>query len=309
MSSDRYQHAHYPLIRLITAIILLGFALTGQAKEVTTSHRSLTVSAALEIAPGKSLTDGVILITHGGLAHRDMESIVYIRKLLADRGYNTLAINLSLELDRRTGMFDCKTTHRHRHVDAVDEIATWVSWLNRQGVKKIALLGHSRGAGQSAWYAAERDSKLVKVAILMAPQTRENGGTGYTQRYGKPLLPVLRDAQKLIRDGKGDTVIKPVNIAFCRDTAATAESFVSYYGADSRLHSPALIARTKVPTLVIVGGADEVVVGLDKAMAPLVDDKRIKMTVIDGADHFFRDLNTDDAVDEIDDFLQALNVF
>ena len=40
-------------------------------------------------------------------------------------------------------------------------------------------------------------------------------------------------------------------------------------------------------------------------MASLADGKRVQMKVIDGADHFFRDLNADDAVEAIDAFLNT----
>jgi hypothetical protein len=45
------------------------------------------------------------------------------------------------------------------------------------------------------------------------------------------------------------------------------------------------------------------VVGLEKKLAGRIDGVRAKMKVIDGADHFFRDLYSDDAVDAIVGFL------
>ena len=47
-------------------------AVAVEAKEVTLRHKGLTLNANLELVAGKTLADGVILITHGGLAHRDM---------------------------------------------------------------------------------------------------------------------------------------------------------------------------------------------------------------------------------------------
>lgn len=289
--------------RFIHAVVLFGFALIAQAEEVTIPYRGLTLSADLELATGKQLADGVMIIAHGGLAHRDMQTIGYLQGLFKDRGYNTLAINLSLGLNHRLGMYDCQVTHRHRHADASDEIGAWLAWLAEQGARDVTLLGHSRGAGQTALFVAEHNNALIKAAVLLAPQTRENGGAGYERRYGKSIQPLLQQAEQLIREGKGDTVLSDVNLMFCRDTAATADAFVSYYGPDPRLDTPSLIPHLKVPTLVVVAGADEVVVGLEQKVAPLVDGKRIRMSVIEDADHFFRDLNADDAVDVIDAFL------
>jgi pimeloyl-ACP methyl ester carboxylesterase len=89
----------------------------------------------------------------------------------------------------------------------------------------------------------------------------------------------------------------------CADTQVSASSFVSYFAATPRLDSPELIPKIKVPVLVLVAGSDEAVVGLEKKLAGRIDGVRATMKVIDGADHFFRDLYSDDAVDAIVGFL------
>lgn len=92
----------------------------------------------------------------------------------------------------------------------------------------------------------------------------------------------------------------------CADSPVSAASFVSYYAPDPRRDTLRLIAKLPKPTLVVVAGNDEVVVGLEKQVAPLVDDKRVQMKIIDSADHFFRDLYADDAVDAIEAFLTGV---
>jgi pimeloyl-ACP methyl ester carboxylesterase len=294
------------LVRCACAVALAFSSVAVEAKEVTLKHKGLTLNADYELAAGKTPADGVILITHGALAHRGMETITYLQNLLKDKGHNTLAINLSLGLNNRHGMYDCKVTHRHRNADAAEEIGAWVDWLKGQGVTRVTLLGHSRGGAQTALYAAERDNPSVKAVVLLAPSTRENNDAAdYQRRHNKPLAPVLEKAQKLVKDGKGGTVLEHIDLLYCPDTSATADSFVSYHGPDPRLDTPSLIPKLKKPTLVVVAGNDEVVVVLDKKMAPLADGKRVQMKVIDGADHFFRDLYADDAVEAIDAFLKS----
>lgn len=288
---------------------ILGVMLMGRvhAEEISLPYKGLTLNAEMALAPGKTAADGVILITHGALAHRDMETISYLRKLLKDKGYNTLAINLSLGVDKRHDMYDCKTTHRHRNEDAVSEIGAWVDWLKSQGASRVALLGHSRGGAQTALYAAEHDSPLLQAVVLLAPPTLKNTDpTGYQRRYHKPLKPILERARKLVKQGKGNTVLAHTDMISCPDTGVTAASFVSYYGQDPRLDTPYLLPKIHKPTLVIVAGNDEVVVGLDKIVASLADGKNLHMQIIDNADHFFRDLYADDAVDAISAFLKTL---
>lgn len=277
------------------------------ADEVTLRYKGLTLNADLTLAPGKTVSDEVILITHGSLAHRDMETIASFRTLLNERGYNTLAINLGLGLDNRHGMYECKTTHRHKNDDAVNEIGVWMDWLKGQGAKVVTLLGHSRGGAQTALYAAERDSPLLKAVVLLAPAIQDNNSAAaYQRRFKTALAPSLNKARKLIQQGKGDTVLSHTSLINCADTQVTAEAFASYYGGDPRLDTLHLLPKINKPTLVLVAEKDEIVVGLEKKVAPLVKRTRIQMKVISGADHFFRDLNADEAVDAMDAFLKRI---
>ena len=288
-------------------VALSMVASIAHASEVTLSYKGLTLNAGLDLATGKKPADGVILITHGGLAHRGMETIVYLQELFKERGYNTLAINLSLGLDNRHGMYDCKVTHRHRNADAADEIGGWVGWLKAQGVRHVTLLGHSRGGAQTALYAAEHDSAAVKAVVLMAPATRgESDAAAYQRRYNTPLAPVLAKAQKLVKDGNGGGVMEHANLLNCADTSVTAAAFVSYYGPDARVDTPDLIPKLRKPTLIVVAGNDEVVVGLDKEVEILADGEHVQMKIVEGADHTLRDLYSDEAVDAIEVFLKGV---
>ena len=291
---------------IMSVSIVAGLA---HANEVTQSYKGLILNANLDLAAGKTVSDGVILITHAGLATRSMELYVYLQKLLKEKGYSTLAINLSLGLNNRHGMYNCKVTHRHHYTDAADEIGAWVSWLQQQGAKQVVVLGHSRGGAETALYAAEQNNPVVKAVVLLAPDTREtNDATAYQKRYKKPLAPVLEKAQKLVKEGNGSTVMEHIDFLYCPDTSVAADTFVSYYGPDPRLDSAYLIPKIKKPTLVVLAGDDEVVVN-DKKFAPLADGKHVQIKVIDGSGHFFRDLNADDAVDAITAFLKGVGYY
>lgn len=291
---------------LYACAVALGIAaVTANANEVTLRHKGLTLNASLDLAAGKQLQDGVILITHGGLAHRDAEVIKALRAGLNQKGYNTLAINLSLGVDRRHGMYDCQVVHRHRNGDAPEEIGAWMDWLKKRGVKSVILLGHSRGGAQTALYATEQDNGMVKAVVLLAPAIRENTDAAeYQRRFQQPLAPVLKQAQKLVKAGKGEAVLEHVGLLNCADTSATANAFVSYYVPSPGLDAPALIPKLRKPTLIVVAGGDEVVVGLDKKLSLSANNRRVQMKVIEGADHFFQDIHADDAVEAIDAFLK-----
>ena len=302
-----HSNPRHLFLRFAYGVLLCIVSATATANEVTIRHKGISLNAKLALAGGKTLADGAILITHGGLAHRDMELIATLSNLLQQKGYSVLAINLSLGLDQRHGMYDCKITHRHHNADAAEEIGVWVNWLAQQGAGQVVLMGHSRGAAQTALYAAEQNHALVKALVLIAPAISENTEPAeYQRRFQKPFAPVLEKARKLIKVGKGETVLKSVGLLTCPETSATAGAFVSYYGQSPSVDAPYLIPKLRQPTLVLVAGSDEVVPGLAQKMTQIADGLRVKMKIIDGADHTFRDIYTDEAVDAIDGFLKSV---
>ena len=300
-----FNSIYLTMMKLIFTIALMIFVVElTNAQEITLPFKGVTLNANLEFATHKNYADGVILMTHSGLAHNGLETMQALQSKLKQFGYNTLAINLSLGLDNRHGMYDCKVSHHHRYADAAEEIGAWLAWLKKQGVAKVVLLGHSRGAGQTALYAAEHKESLVNAVILLAPDTQAtNDASAFQKRHNKPLSTVLEQAQKLVTQGKGDTVLEHTGILYCTDTTVSANTIISYYGNDPRLDTPYLIPKIKQPTLVLIAGNDEVVVGFDTKFSALHDGKRIFIKTLEGADHFLRDLYADDAVDEIKAFL------
>jgi pimeloyl-ACP methyl ester carboxylesterase len=300
------------MLRLTMKVLGLAFAAAvagaAAAEEVRLQHRGLTLNANLELADGASLADGVVLLTHGTLAHNRMEIISELQGQLRDAGRNTLAINLSLGLDDREGAYDCAVPHRHRHTDAVDEIAAWVEWLKGEGAGDIAVLGHSRGGNQTAWYAAERTDPAVQAVVLIAPSTwsEEQAARGYESASAKPLAPVLTRARAAARHGEGEALMQDVDLLYCQGASATVDAFLSYYEPDPRFDTPQLLERIALPTLVIAGSEDTIVRDLEERVAPLADGERLQFVMLEGADHFFRDLYVDDIVEAVDRFLQGL---
>jgi pimeloyl-ACP methyl ester carboxylesterase len=285
--------------------LVLAIAMNApSAEEVTLAHGGLTLNANLETAGGDWQKGPVVLMTHGTLAHGRMEIMQSLQSALKDRGISSLSLTLSLGLDKRRGMYECATPHTHKHTDAVEEIGAWLGWLQSQGVAKVALLGHSRGGNQTARFAAAHPDASVTAVILVAPQTWSEAyaAEDYQKRYGKALAPQIEQARRLAAEGKGGSLMEHVDFVYCPDTSATAAAFLSYYAPDPRMDTPHLIPEIKAPVLVIAGSEDDVIKGLVEKVQPLADGQRVKLTVVDGADHFFRDLYAE----EIADAVQAL---
>lgn len=278
-----------------------------EARDVRIPHRGFGLNGHLVLADGRTVKDGVVLITHGTLAHGRMELLQALQPALAERGLSSLAVTLSLGVDKRTGMYDCAVPHHHRHVDALDEIATWLGWLKREGAGagKVTLLGHSRGGNQTAWFAAERDDPLVAKVALLAPMTWNEADekAQFLARHGKPLDKTLTEARRLVKAGKAEGVIKGAGLLYCPGAAVSAASFIGYYEPDRRFHTPNLLGKIKKPVLVVAAEADQVVKGLPEAVQTLADGKKVKLVIIPGADHMFLDMAADAAADAIARFV------
>ncbi len=290
---------------VVGLLLLSCWFKTVLADEVLLKHEGIELRADLTLAEDKALSDGVVILLHGTLAHNRMEIVSTTAELLNDEGYNTLAINLSFAIDKRQeGMLDCQVEHRHQHEDAITELGAWMSWLQQQGAGKVAIWGHSRGGNQVAWFVNENDNDLLDKTILVAPSTW-NGkayADSYQRRYGKPLSDLMAQAQTLVDAGKPDEMMAVPGFVYCQDAKASAMAFLSYGRDDERKNTPTVLQKITKPVLVVIGSADEVVADLPAKMEKLTQDN-ISLETVDGADHFFLDLYADDMVELIVDFL------
>jgi pimeloyl-ACP methyl ester carboxylesterase len=292
--------------KILLALLLFLQSAHLLAEEVQVAHNGLKMNAYLEKVGDNWPAGPVVLLTHGTLAHGGMEMIKGLQSMLTERGFSSLAINLSLGLDDRRGMYDCATPHRHRHTDAVDEIGAWLDWLKGQGVEKVAILGHSRGGNQVARFAAGREDPAMALVILVAPQTwtAEGDAAAYEQRYGVALQPVLDRAQELKAGDEGSSLLDGVDFLYCDEASVSADAFLSYYAPEEDKDTPHVIPRIGTPVLVFAGTEDSAVKGLIEKTEPLADGDQVQLVVIDGADHFFRDLYSEDVADAIAEALE-----
>lgn len=294
-------------LRAASVLALIGVAsaaLASSGEEVRLSHGAHKVRAVLELSPGKTLADGVVVMLHGTMGHHDMDVMRRFRTLLGGRGHSTLAVTLSLGIDAREGVFDCAWPNTHQAADALAEIDVWIDWAARQGARRIVLLGFSRGGQQAAWYASRQPHPRLGRVVLLAPIVAGDFAERYEARFGQPLAVPMAAAKKLQADGSGATVLRDIGFLNCDRTAVSAASFLSYYAAPGESELPSTLPRIGLPTLVVVAGGDVIVRDLDRRIGAHVDGQRRQMAVVTGADHFFHDLYGEDAADAIDAFLR-----
>lgn len=288
---------------LVCALLL---AAPLRAEEVQIENQGLDVIGNLELAPGKSLkADGVVLLVHGTLAHHRMEIMSALQELLVERGINSLAITLGLGLNARRGLFDCSLEQDHRNEDASVEIGNWVTWLKEQGAASITLAGHGRGGNQVAIFAAKEPDKAVRRLVLIAPLADSTASleAEFEQRFGRPLAPILAEAEKLVAEEQFNALMVDVPFLNCDRARVTAGAFVNYYGPNQNLYTPSLLPHIKLPAMVAVGDLDPLASELLPAIQGMPGATGINLVTIPGADNFFRDLAAEDLADRINEFL------
>jgi len=290
--------------RAAMGMLLLFVSVSLQAEEVTQQYLGLTINANLELADGKALEDGVVLLLHGTMAHNRMEIVEASQQALLDNNQSSLAINLSLRLDNRHGFYDCSLPNRHIMDEALDELDAWVAWLREKGVDRITVMAHSRGANQAMVYAVERKHPEVTHLILLAPNTNPSPKPQYVARYGETFDESLALVQKQIDAGKGDELIDNLDFSYCPKASVSADSFYSYHRLDDRFRQfPLYLSKMPIPTLIITGSRDELVPDIAKDVAPFIDGERIRLSVIEGSGHFFLDFNIEEAVEASVEFI------
>ncbi|HEY4170942.1 MAG TPA: alpha/beta fold hydrolase [Reyranella sp.] len=252
---------------------------------------SLTrLNANLELPPGKTVGDGVVVIVHGMLSWYGQETIAALQKNLKAHGIGSLAITLSLGVDDRRGPRRCDVTHDYALAGAQREVGRWMDWLGGQQAKSVDLLGFSRGGAQVAAIAPQLPN--VRKVVLMAPTfaTALEQAEAYQRAFGHPLQPGIDEARK------NPLAVRTVDFLTCKQAPVLNATFLDGYAE----LPPRLAARTGKPTLVIVAGKDEVVPDLAKKLP-----SDVKPVVIDDASHFFLDLYGEEAADATAKFLTS----
>ena len=95
---------------------------------------------------------------------------------------------------------------------------------------------------------------------------------------------------------------------YCQQAKVSAASFIDYYTPDTRRDTPTNLTQVSdIPVVVVAGSEDDVVERLpEKLEATAGIGDNVSLEMIDGADHFFRDLYADDVAVIIADMVESL---
>jgi len=272
------------------ALLLAAGGAPAHAEPVQIKPSLLRLNGNLELPPGKTASDGLVVMVHGTLSWHGQETIAALQKNLKARGLGSLAVTLSLGVDDRQRTRRCDVVHDYALAGAKREVGLWLEWLKGQKAQHVDLLGFSRGGAQVAAFAPEFQN--VRKVVLLAPAfaTSVEQAEIYKRSFGHDLAPEIEKARE------NPLQKRTVDFLTCKQATVLNATFLDGYAE----LPPRLAAKTGHPTLVIVAGKDEVVPDLAKRLP-----SEVKPVVIDGADHFFHNLYGDDAAGLIAKFLKT----
>lgn len=105
--------------------------------------------------------DGAVIILHGRGIHPDWPQVISpLRTQLPEKNWTTLSLQMPVlnndaKLEEYVPLFE----EIHERINA------GIQFLEKKGIKKIALLGHSMGAGMATYYMANTKDPRVNAVI------------------------------------------------------------------------------------------------------------------------------------------------
>ena len=277
------------ILGLLASLLL---SVNAQAKIEETKLPSGFIASA-DYRPADTNKPAVLLL-HGFLSTRNFLTVSNLVNALSEDGYTVLAPNLSLGVNQRKVSLACEAIHTHTMEADIEEIDYWVQWLINHGHHNIVLLGHSFGSLHGLLYSLKYPRAAIKklIATSLVDVNKAIGEQVASSQIAK--------ANAMLE--KKQNGLSEYHVSYCKKYVAPAAAFLSYatWSKQKILHS---IAKTKVPVEVILGSADN---RMDTTWPSLLEKNGVKMTVVEGANHFFHNEHEFDLLDSVLAALQSI---
>ena len=250
---------------VVTELVRLG---TADGREA---------AGALHAPAGRPVRGGIVLV-HGYGGNFYSGPTAELARVLAERGYAALAVNLrDHDGGPKTTLFE----------DLRWDVQAAVDALARGGVAPLAILGHSLGTNTVLAYVAEAGDPRVRALVLLAPVG--NAFEWNVRQFGRAQAErVLDEALRRQREGRGRELMV-VDLGPLGKALYSADHLVSLRGPGTRSDPARNVARVTVPLLLVSAGDDRLVdrgtSGALRAAASAAP--RADLIEVPGADHAF----------------------
>jgi len=288
------------IMKNLLATFLILFSTYGFADEVKLKDLNGFYSS------GAIKSKSIVMILHGTRGHQNLEIITSLRDSLLENNIDSLTINLSYGIQNRDNDFlPCDIEHTHKQSESQKEIKLWYEYVKKMEYEKIYLIGHSRG-GLDMINFYERLDKNNKTSIssifLLAPISDgwEDTIMDYKEKYNINLIHLKNEPTKKLS----------INFLGCENATVYSDSFLDYYyifvdahgfQAHEDIYDRALtlhLVNTLSKVHIITASEDTIAPDTYERVNDVIKfRKNIELHIIDGADHFFRDIYFDDLMD------------
>ncbi|MBM4001955.1 MAG: alpha/beta fold hydrolase [Planctomycetes bacterium] len=133
--------------------------------------------------------------------------------------------------------------------DCRRDLAAWLEFLDRQGLKRILLIGHSLGAIKIVHAAAIDPRENIQALIALSPP-RLSGSAFRAGAESGPYLEALSIARRMVQQERGQELF---STAFPFPMLITAEGFIDKYGPDDRYNIVRHVPQLACPALFAYG--------------------------------------------------------
>ncbi len=181
--------------------------------------------------------------------------------------------------------------------DCLLDIKAWLDFLEKQGVKKVILHGHSLSQ-KALYYQHKKKDERVIGQIHLSPQNDD--GLMYFALGPKKYKETNARIKRMIQEGKGNEILpkeySPVSYV---TSAQMYHGYLTDYGIGTLTpyHNPQspnwkIISQVREPMLVIFGSKDIYMKPSVKVASKLIKEKtantlNTQVTVINGASHSY----------------------
>lgn len=178
--------------------------------------------------------------------------------------------------------------------DCVLDISAWLDYLEKRGIRKVILQGHSLSQKALYYFDKTNDKRVVGI-IQLSPQN--DAGLMFYSLGEKKYKEINKKIEEMVKEGKGNEVLpKELSPVSYVTSAQMYKGYLTETGAGTLTpyhneNSPKwkTIERIKIPMLVTFGSKDVYMKPSATEAAKIIikKNKNIDVQVIENASHSY----------------------
>jgi len=273
-------------IFILILLFVPGF-LNAQEVELETAERYIATASFLDGEADKQ----ALLILHGFLQTSNFSTVKRLGDTLHEAGHSVLSPTLSLGLHRRKQSLACEAIHTHSIHTDTDEIKQWIDWMAKKTGQKLTLIGHSSGSITLLNYLDTYGSEKIDKVILISMSP-------FSDDIGAVEEQNVKWAHEDLK--RGYDSLYTFRLSYCDTYPSTSSAWLSYQQWNQEKLSELTVKYSNL-IQVIMGTNDD---RLSMEWRNLLQSKGVKISFIEGANHFFDQSYEFDLSDTIESLLE-----